>query len=142
MVARAVAFRRIAIAGSAPFRIYRATISAPAAARGFAYRVKRGDKVEFTAAAAAPKPASVGERFVVFGDAAANTDHQRAVAFEVSKLKPDYVVVTGDVVYMRGRASEYLDHFFPIYNADEAAPSMVRALLRDAVLPSARAIMT
>ncbi len=129
-VASPATFHRIAVDGVPPFRLYRAPIAARAAANGFAYRVQRGDKVEFEAAVAAPKPAARGERFVVFGDGAADSDDQRAVAFQASRLNPDYVVITGDVVYMRGRVSEYLDHFFPVYNADEAASSLGAPLLR------------
>ena len=31
-------------------------------------------------------------------------------------------VVTGDIVYSRGRISEYATRFFPVYNADDASP--------------------
>jgi hypothetical protein len=39
-------------------------------------------------------------------------------------------LITGDIVYERGRASEYQKRFFPIYNADTASPETGAPLLR------------
>jgi hypothetical protein len=39
-------------------------------------------------------------------------------------------MVTGDIVYYKGRMSEYLDKFFPIYNSDLDAPGAGAPLLR------------
>ena len=35
-------------------------------------------------------------------------------------------MVTGDIVYSRGRISEYATRFFPVYNADDASPGQGR----------------
>lgn len=117
--AGAAASRRIAIDGAMPFRAFRARLSDLVPGGDFAYKVTRAGKVVFQAQAHAPRPAGAPQRFVVFGDGGADTSAQYAVTRQVANARPDYVVLTGDLVYTRGRASEYRDHFFPIYNADE-----------------------
>ncbi|HEX7553731.1 MAG TPA: metallophosphoesterase, partial [Geothrix sp.] len=37
----------------------------------------------------------------------------------VAAARPDAVFIAGDLVYGRGRAAEYRDHFFSYYNSDE-----------------------
>ena len=71
----------------------------------------------------APKPADQPHRFVVFGDCGANTPEQKAVAYRAYQVRPDFVMITGDIVYGKGRISEYREKFWPIYNADAASPS-------------------
>ena len=44
-------------------------------------------------------------------------------------------MITGDIVYDRGRISEYREKFWPIYNADEASPSQGAPLLAVDALP-------
>ncbi len=121
---------RVAIDRIAPFRLYRAKLKGLVPGGPFTYRVRRAGAIVFEAGGTARKPAGRPQRFAVFGDGAAGTWAQSAVAYQTSLAKPDYVVVTGDVVYMRGRASEYLDHFFPIYNHDSAGSMLGAPLLR------------
>ncbi|MCA1685154.1 MAG: metallophosphoesterase [Planctomycetia bacterium] len=121
---------RVAVDGVAPFRLYRASLTGLEPGGPFAYRVRRAGAVVFEADGTARKPAGTPHRFVVFGDGAAGTVGQSAVAYQTYRARPDYVVVTGDVVYMRGRASEYLDHFFPVYNSDRAGRIWGAPLLR------------
>lgn len=118
------------------FRLYRVAL-AKAPKGGFRYRVLRSGMVEFEASVPALKALGAAERFVVFGDCAAGTAGQRDIAFEAFRARPDYVIVTGDIVYTRGRVSEYLDHFFPIYNADDAAPGSGVPLLRSTMIYAA-----
>jgi acid phosphatase type 7 len=122
--------RRVAVEGMPPFRLYRATLEGLAPGSEFAYRVRRGGNPVFEARARARTAAGAAQRFVVFGDAAAGTSEQRAVALQAFQARPDYLVIVGDVVYMRGRVSEYLDHFFPVYNADRPSASGGVPLLR------------
>jgi hypothetical protein len=72
-------------------------------------------------------------RFVVFGDCGVGTIQQRAAAYQTYLARPGFVLVTGDIVYDRGRISEYREKFWPIYNADEASPSAGAPLLRSTV---------
>jgi 3',5'-cyclic AMP phosphodiesterase CpdA len=67
---------------------------------------------------------------VALGDCAAATSEQRALAAQVFEARPDYVVLTGDIVYQSGLASEYLDHFFPVYNSEADDRNAGAPLLR------------
>ena len=63
---------------------------------------------------------------VVFGDCAQGTPASRAIAYQASLAKPDFVLIPGDIVYSSGRISEYREKFFPVYNADTASPRLAR----------------
>jgi hypothetical protein len=70
-------------------------------------------------------------RFVVFGDCGAGTAAQKAVAYQANLARPDFVMITGDIVYARGRISEYHEKFWPVHNAaDEASLLLGAPLLR------------
>src|SRR5262249_31229676 len=47
---------------------------------------------------------------------------QRAIAYQTYQARPDFVFITGDIVYGRGLISEYREKFFPVYNAEKASP--------------------
>ena len=91
----------------------------------------------FEAEGHAPRSGDVPQRFVVFGDCGVNSAEQKAVAFQAYEARPDFVMITGDIVYDRGRISEYREKFWPIYNADEASPSQGAPLLRSTVFLAA-----
>ncbi|NWJ40877.1 MAG: metallophosphoesterase [Geothrix sp.] len=117
------AFRRLEAPPLAPHRVYRVTLRNLPPGSAVPYRVKRQGKVVFEAEAQTRKPGA--HRMVVFGDAADGSRDQSAIAKAVLAAQPDAVFITGDLVYGRGRASEYRAHFFPVYNG-EAAPLMRR----------------
>jgi hypothetical protein len=73
----------------------------------------------------------------VFGDCGAGTAEQRAIAHGVFTARPDYAVITGDVVYSRGRISEYRAKFYPVYNAAAASPEVGAPLLRSTLFVAA-----
>jgi hypothetical protein len=98
-------------------RIYHATLRGLRAGASVPYRVTLNGAVVFAAEAQPRKPGA--HRFVVFGDGAARTPGQAAIAKAVAAARPDAVFIVGDLVYGRGRAAEYRDHFFPYYNSDE-----------------------
>src|SRR5262249_27939413 len=91
----------------APHWGYRAILQGLLPGDEFAYRVLRGGQVLFSAGGRAPKSARQPYRFVVFGDCAAGTDGQKAVANQAYRARPDFVLIAGDIVYARGRISEY-----------------------------------
>ena len=105
--------------------------------REFSYRLSKGGEVVFSADAQAPKSGDTAYRFVVFGDCGVNTKEQKAVAFQAYQARPDFVMITGDIVYDRGRISEYREKFWPIYNADVASPATGAPLLRSTVFLAA-----
>ncbi len=86
------------------------------------YSVKLGAAVVregiFKTRASAAMPA----HFVIVGDLASNKPEQKSVAYQISLTKPDFLVALGDIVYPGGRALQYMNHFFPVYN-DVATPS-------------------
>lgn len=121
IVQEAPVHRRLEAAPLSAHRIYRVTLrSLPAGAR-VPYRVKRDGAVVFEAEAQARKPAA--HRMVVFGDAADGSKEQRVLAAAVAAVRPDAVLLVGDLVYSRGRAAEYRTRFFPVYNG-EGVPLM------------------
>jgi 3',5'-cyclic AMP phosphodiesterase CpdA len=129
--------RRIAIEGVAPRRLYRAVISGQVPGSLLRYRVRRGGEPVFEGRARIPRTESQPHRFVVFGDGGAGTSEQRAVAYQAFRARPDFVVLTGDLVYYKGSFSEYLRNFFPVYNSDKAAPRLGAPLLRSTLVLAA-----
>ena len=55
---------------------------------------------------------------------------QRQIAHRTFTLEPDFVMITGDIVYSKGLVPEYRKKFWPIYNADESSTSSGAPLLR------------
>jgi hypothetical protein len=128
--AKAPSAARVAVPGIEPHRVYHLSLTGLAPGKTFGYRVSRDGKVVFEAEGRAPRSPDQKQRFVVFGDCGANTPEQKAIAYRTSLLKPHYVMITGDIVYGKGRISEYRDNFWPIYNAETASPSEGAPLLR------------
>ncbi len=128
---------RVAVPGIEPHRIYQAALSGLEPGQVFAYRVSDGGKAVFESEARAPKSADQSYRFVVFGDCGADTPEERAIAFRTFRAKPDFVMITGDIVYGRGLVSEYRTKYWPIYNAEEATPEKGAPLLRSTLFLAA-----
>lgn len=137
MKADAPTMRRVAVEGIAPHRVYRAALTGLAPGALFEYRVQKDGLPVFTARARARKAPHQPYRFVVFGDCGAGTPEQKEVAYRAYRARPDFVFITGDIVYSRGRISEYRDRFFPAYNADQAAPAIGAPLLRSTLFLAA-----
>lgn len=124
------AFKIAALPEMPKHRIYTATLRELKPGAAFSYRVSVGGRMVFEAHGRGPKSALQPQRIVLYGDAAIGSDHQKAIAFRMAEQKPDAVFVLGDIVYAQGRATEYLDHYFHIYNADAADPAQGAPLLR------------
>ena len=123
---------KVSVPGISPHLVYRAPLSKLVPGEEFDYRVLRSGEPVFESKARARKSATQAQHFVVFGDIAQGTPGQMAVANQVSLVKPDFVFVTGDIVYGSGRISEYRDRFFPVYNAEQPDPTAGGPLLRSA----------
>jgi acid phosphatase type 7 len=135
--AEAPSFQRVAVAGTAPHRVYHVAFAALEPGQIFGYRLSNEGKVVFESAARAPKAADQPHRFVVFGDCGADTPQERAIAYRTFLSKPDFVMITGDIVYGKGLVSEYRTKFWPIFNADEASPCVGAPLLRSTLFLAA-----
>ncbi|MDP1831617.1 MAG: metallophosphoesterase [Geothrix sp.] len=98
-------------------RIHRVTMNNLPQGASVPYRVKLDGAVVFEAEAQTRKAGA--HRMIVLGDAANGSATQAAIARAVAAARPDAVFIAGDLVYGRGRASEYRAHFFPVYNSDE-----------------------
>lgn len=122
--------RRVLLAKVEPHRVYRAALAGLAPGGRFAYRVGQGPRALFEAEARARVPAGTPHRVVVIGDIAAGTSAASKVAWRIGQERADLLVVTGDIVYSRGRISEYAERFFPVYNADDASPGRGAPILR------------
>ena len=86
------------------------------------YRVRRGGEVVFTAEARAPRrPASP---IASWSSATAGRARpsRRPSPTRRYRARPDFLLIAGDIVYTRGRISEYREKFWPVYNADVASP--------------------
>jgi acid phosphatase type 7 len=128
---------RITAPAIAPHRLFRVALKGLVPGKEFAYRVRKGTEIVFTAAAHAPKGADQPYRFVSFGDCGAGTAAQKAVAYHAYLARPDFLMITGDIVYSRGRISEYREKFWPVYNADVASTLMGAPLLRSTLFVAA-----
>jgi acid phosphatase type 7 len=122
--------RRVASQVVPPHRVYRAKLEGLPPGVEFSYQVRKGNDVVFTASAKSRKAAGQPYRFVAVGDIAQGTGPQKAIAQRMVLEKPDFVMIPGDIVYTRGLVSEYLNRYWPVYNADESSPSIGGPLLR------------
>ena len=121
--------QRVALEGVEPQRVYRATLARLVPGAAFRYRVKLAGASAFEAEGKAKAGPGQAHRFVAFGDCAAGTPGQKKVAFQTYQARPDYVLITGDIVYFRGKLGEYRSKFFPIYAAPEASLDLGAPLL-------------
>jgi acid phosphatase type 7 len=122
--------QKIAVPTIEPHFVYRAQLSALPPGEEFRYRVRKSGETIFESSARARKSAAQTQRFVLFGDCAQDTPAQRAVAYQASRIDPDFLFIPGDIVYSSGRISEYRTKFFPVYNADHADAATGAPLLR------------
>ncbi len=123
-------YRRIGVPTIEPHRVYRAEVKHLAPGKTFEYRVLRDGQPLFSSTGTARKAAGQPYRLGIFGDIAADKDPQKKVAYQLSKAKPDAVMVMGDIVYSRGRITEYRHHFFDCYNGEVASPETGAPLTR------------
>ena len=123
-------YRRVLLPKVEAHRVYHAPIADLAPGGRFAYRVGQGIRPLFEAEARARVPAGTPHRVVLIGDIAAGTSAASKVAWRIGQERADLLVITGDIVYSRGRISEYAARFFPVYNAGTPSPDRGAPLLR------------
>lgn len=123
--------------GSSQARRFVAVLDRIAPGSKFEYKIALDGKVVFRASAVTP-PAKEGIlRAIVFGDFTDGEAGACRVASSVYRKNPHIVVIAGDITYDRGRMSEYLDDFFPLYNADKDNPDRGAPLGRSVVTVAA-----
>ncbi len=129
--------RRVAVPSIAPHRVYRVDLKGLIPGESFAYRVRKGAEVVFESEAKSRKTADQPYRFLAVGDLAQGTAEQKAIGCRMAMVGADLAVFTGDMVYARGRISEYREKYWPVYNADAADPKVGGPLLRSTVTAAA-----
>ena len=134
---RAPTSRRITVPGIVPHRVFRAILTGLIPGSRCDYRVLKGRRDRLRGVGTAPKEVGQPYRFVSFGDCGAGTAQQKAIAYQTYLAHPDFVMITGDIVYSRGRISEYREKFWPVYNADQASPLVGAPLLRSTLFVAA-----
>ena len=88
------------------------------------YRVQLAGKTVRESSFATRKGAASPLRFVVVGDTADGKAGSRKIAFQMDRAKPDFMLIVGDIVYSRGRVSEYFSNFWGMYaNTPRSSPS-------------------
>jgi acid phosphatase type 7 len=135
--AQAPLFRRVTVRGALPHRVYHTALTDLQPGEMFAYRIRVADKRVIESQGRAPKAADQPYRFVTFGDCGADTPAQRQIALYTFNLKPDFVMITGDIVYSKGLVSEYRTKYWPIYNADTASAAVGAPLMRSTLFVAA-----
>lgn len=129
--------RRIAVSGVEPHRVWSAPVTGLRAGSEFEYQVLSAGTPVFTATSQARKSASQPHRFVVFGDCGQNSPEQKQIAYQTHLAKPDFIFLTGDLVYSRGRIPEYRERYFPVYSAPEASAAAGAPLLKSVLFAGA-----
>lgn len=117
--------KTISAQGIQPRNLYTISLNDLKAGQTFYYRISKDGEVVFSSEGKTIKTAAQPYRFIAFGDIGANTREQKDIAMQAYKSKPDFVAVTGDIVYNRGLITEYDSKFWPIYNAAKADTSGV-----------------
>ncbi len=118
--ADSLTYSLLTLSGLKTRRMYQAFFNYLEAGSIFNYRIFNRGKEVFTAEAKSLKSQDQPYRFVAVGDLGAGTPEAKKISRILYDQHPDLVVVTGDIVYEYGLASEYDSKFWPIYNANKS----------------------
>jgi predicted phosphodiesterase len=106
--------------GINPRYIFTVTLNNLQPGQEFLYKISRNGSDLFSSKGKTLKAVDQFYKFIAFGDIGANTREQKDIAMQAFKTNPDFVALTGDIVYNRGLISEYDSKFWPIYNGEKA----------------------
>lgn len=110
--------------------LYRATLSGLKFDADYAYTVSlQGNTI--TEQVFSTRTRLNKTRFTVLGDFGGATKAEQAIARQIEKQQPQFVLTTGDNVYNNGLESEYRKNLFPYYNAaatDTSFTSLMRSI--------------
>ncbi len=109
--------------------LYRATLTGLKFDTEYAYRVKKGNDI-IISASFVTRTKMKTTRFAVFGDCGVASPQQKAIAYQVSLQKPQFVLIPGDIVYNKGLVIEYQARFFPIYNGTETSQAKGASMMK------------
>lgn len=111
--------RHVDVERVSPFDMYSAQLTGINPGASIQFRVLRDQRPIFEGSCVAPKTEGDQQTFAVFGDCGIGSLAQGAIARQVRIAKPDYAIVTGDIVYQRGTVGEYLRYWFPVMNTTD-----------------------
>jgi predicted phosphodiesterase len=97
------------------------------------YRVSLGGKTVRASSFLTRKTTDQAARFIVVGDTGDGKPDQRAIAWQMSRVAPDFLLIVGDIVYTQGRFSEYAKNFWPVYNGQDAADAKTGAPMMQSI---------
>jgi len=101
--------------GIEPHYVVHAALSGLDPGQLFCYRISRNGAQVFQSSARAKKTRGHASRVVLFGDCSHSRPVQREIAWQAVAAQPDFILLTGDMVYDYGRITEYREKFFPVY---------------------------
>ncbi len=109
--------------------LYRATLPNLQFDQTYVYKVSLNDLTiaENTFDTRTKKPQT---KFAVFGDCGIGSPQQAQIAYQVYQQKPQFALITGDMVYSYGREVEYRARFFPYYLTPVAIPNRGAPLMK------------
>jgi 3',5'-cyclic AMP phosphodiesterase CpdA len=99
--------------------LYRAYLDHLEFDHDYAYRVKAETRL-FAQNSFRTRTHHHKTKFAALGDCGTGSPGQAAVAYQIFQRKPDFALLTGDLVYSNGQASEYKGRFFQQYLAPVA----------------------
>lgn len=95
------------------------------------YQVMLGEKTLREANFLTRKSSDQSIHFIVVGDIGNDSPEQRAIAYQMAQVDPEFLMICGDLVYQRGRLSQYLTNFWPIYsNSASSSPGVGAPLMQ------------
>lgn len=115
--------------GTSKTILYRAVLKDLLLDHSYNYRVNQNGK-PLLQSQFLTRSTKQSSRFVVFGDCGAGTPGEAQIAYQASLKTPEFILITGDNVYSRGRVSEYLRNYFPYFNSVKASPETGAPLMR------------
>jgi 3',5'-cyclic AMP phosphodiesterase CpdA len=128
-----ITHRTVNIEGIPAHRVYSAAVTGYADGLAVHYALKSGAATLAQGDFNAPKNERQPYTFAIIGDFGEGNEPEAKVSYQTSLKKPDFVVLTGDMVYGSGRASEYRTNFFPQFLSEVASPKSGSALFGNAL---------
>ena len=110
--------------------LYRSTLSKLKFDQDYVYRIFRNGTL-ISSQSFRTRTRKPETRFAVFGDCGARSAQQAKISWLVNEQKPDFVLVTGDIVYNNGREQEYRRNFFPYYTAEKADTTVGSPIMKN-----------
>ncbi|MBN9500383.1 MAG: hypothetical protein BGO01_17210 [Armatimonadetes bacterium 55-13] len=132
-----VGYHTIKVDNIAPHRVYIAVLKDYKPGQKVSYRLESGTEVLYKDTFMAPKGAKQDYTFAVFGDCGSGEPPQAEIAYQTYRLKPDLLLLTGDLVYNRGLITEYRKNFYPYYTPEVASPKNGANILGNTLVAAA-----